>query len=58
MPIIKFIPKKCNKCVCDKCVCDKCKKTTSPNLNKKKIRINTYGLKYLQGLPAFYMTKL
>jgi hypothetical protein len=56
MPIIKFITKKCNKCVRGKCVC---KKNTIPtNLNKKKIRINTYGLKYLEGLPSFYITQL
>jgi hypothetical protein len=63
MPIIKFTPKKCNKLYCnkfyyDKCDCDNCKKLTSQNFNKKKIRINTYRLKCLEGLPAFYITKL
>ena len=58
MPIIKFTPKKCNKLYSDNCVCDNCKKTNLPNSSKKKLRINTYGLKFLEGLPPFYITKL
>ncbi len=54
MPINKFTPKKCNKLYCDNCDCDNCKKTNLPKSSKKKkLRINTYGLKFLEGLTPF-----
>ncbi len=58
MPVIRFTPKKCNKFYSDKCDCSDCKKINSSNSSKKKLRFNTYGLKFLEGLPPFYISKL
>jgi hypothetical protein len=53
MPVIRFIQKKC---ICS--LCSDCNKNISSNSNKKKVRINTYILTYLEGLKPFNITKL
>jgi hypothetical protein len=63
MPINKFTPKKCNNLYCnkfyyDKCECVNCKNTNLPKSSKKKLRINTYTLKFSEGLSPFYISKL
>jgi hypothetical protein len=55
--------KNCNKSYCEKFIkCELCKNLSynkNINANKpKKLRINTYGLTWSEGLPDFYISKL
>jgi len=53
----------CKKSYCERFIkCELCKNLSyNKNFKKdkqKKIRINTYGLKFVDDLPPFYITKL
>ncbi len=53
----------CNKSYCERFIkCELCKNLSYnknlKNTKVKKLRINTYGLKFLEGLPPFYLGKL
>lgn len=62
MPINKFTPKNCTRFYREKCDCNKCKDldslNTVKNKRKKQLRLNVYGLKFLEGLTPFFITKL
>lgn len=64
MPLNKFTPKVCTRFYDEKCLCKDCIANLSLKNDKKCkkcktcVRINTYGLKFLEGLPPFYISKL